>query len=138
MGYRSDVRIVTSKKGFDKLNKYVEEYLKDKPNGEKFNLLENLDLYKENSYSCYFGWDSIKWYDCCDYIDVDAILNGLDDLKEKDYSYRFARIGESYDDYEEDSHESEKESEQDLEYPYMPRYFNDDILLTSKQEEIEI
>ena len=34
-------------------------------------------------------------------------------------SFRFARIGENYDDYEEDSHESEKEDEQDLEFPSM-------------------
>ena len=40
-------------------------------------------------------------------------------------SFRFARIGESYDDYEEDSYESENEEEQDLEYPSMNREFDD-------------
>ena len=30
MSYRSDVRIVTSRKGFKELNKYVKKYLKEK------------------------------------------------------------------------------------------------------------
>lgn len=30
MGYRSDVRIMTTKKGFKELNKYVKDYLKKK------------------------------------------------------------------------------------------------------------
>ena len=30
MGYRSDVRIVTSKKGFKELTKFVNDYMKDK------------------------------------------------------------------------------------------------------------
>ena len=30
MGYRSDVRIMTSKKGFDELRKFTDQYLKEK------------------------------------------------------------------------------------------------------------
>lgn len=44
-------------------------------------------------------------------------------------SFRFARIGENYDDYEEDSHESEKEDEQDLEFPSMIREFDDSYVI---------
>ena len=44
-------------------------------------------------------------------------------------SFRFARIGESYDDYEEDSYESENEEEQDLEYPSMNREFDDSYVI---------
>ena len=56
-------------------------------------------------------------------------MDGLSHLADKDFSYRYARIGESYDDYEEFSHESEKEEEQDLEYPSMTRYFDDDWIV---------
>ena len=74
MGYRSDVRIVTSKKGFKKLNDYVKNYLKDK--NEDYNLLEHLDFKVENSYEKYFGWNGIKWYDGCEgYEEVTEIIS---------------------------------------------------------------
>lgn len=127
MGYRSDVRIITSKKGFKELNKYVKNYLKDSSKSD-YNLMDNLKFKAENDYACYFGWNYLKWYE--GYDSVDAIINGLEHLKEKDMSYRFSRIGESYDDYEEESYESEKEAEQDLEYPSMLRGFDDDYVIT--------
>lgn len=130
MGYRSDVRIMTSRKGFDELKKFTDKYLKDK-NYTFGNLLDQLDLNKETKYAKYIGWNSIKWYECCgsDYVDVNAIMEGLQHLKEKDFSYRYARIGESYDDYDEHYYESEKEEEQDLEYPSIERYFDDDYVI---------
>lgn len=127
MGYRSDVRIITSKKGFKELNKFVNNYLKDSLEAE-YNLMNNLKFKAENDYACYFGWDYLKWYE--GYDTVDAIINGLNHLEENDMSYRFSRIGESYDDYEEKSYESEKEEEQDLEYPSMLREFDDDYVIT--------
>lgn len=130
MGYRSDVRIMTSRKGFDELKKFTDKYLKEK-NYTFGNLLDQLDLNKETKYAKYIGWNSIKWYEYCgsDYEDVNAIMEGLQHLKEKDFSYRYARIGESYDDYDEHYYESEKEEEQDLEYPSMERYFDDDYVI---------
>ena len=129
MGYRSDVRIMTSKKGFNELKKYTDKFLKDK-NYTFGNLLDNLSVNHETKYAKYFGWDSIKWYDGCEgYEDVDAVISGLNHLEENNYSYRFARIGEEYDDYEENSFESEVEEEQDLEYPSMTRYFEDDWII---------
>jgi hypothetical protein len=126
MGYRSDVRIITSKKGFKKLEKYVTKYLKG---NDDYNLLHQLDIDNSNDYERYFGWNSVKWYENSDgFEDVDAVMNGLQDLEEKDLSYRYARIGESYDDYEEKSYESDNEKEQDLDYPYMNREFADEDL----------
>ena len=129
MGYRSDIRIITTKDGFNELRKFTDKYLEDKkyPYG---NLLDNLDLNTETKYANYFGWNSVKWYENCDgYEDVDSIMNGLEYLKENDYSYRYARIGESYDDYEEHYFESTKEDEQDLEFPCMNRGFDDEYVL---------
>lgn len=111
MGYRSDVRIVTSKKGFNELKKYVTEAISKSNNPQMYNLMENLDLEHENSYSKFFGWNGVKWY----YDDVDIVMNGLDKLADNDMSYRFARIGEEDGDYEEFSYESDQEEEQDLE-----------------------
>lgn len=126
MGYRSDVRIITSKKGFNELNKYVKDYL-SKLDHDEYNLLDNLKFKAENDYSVYFGWNWVKWYQS--YESVDAVESGLQHLKDKDMSFRFARIGESYDDYEEDSYESENEEEQDLDYPSMIREFDDSYVI---------
>lgn len=127
MGYRSDVRIITSKKGFKELNKYVKNYL-SKSKESDYNLMDDLYFKVENKYSCYFGWNWVKWYENS-YPSVDAVMSGLQHLREKDLSFRYSRIGEDYDDYESDYHESEKEEEQDLDYPSMLREFDDDYVI---------
>ncbi len=143
LGYRSDVRIATSKKGFNILNNYVEERMKEL-NKKDYNLLNYLDINKENKGVCYFGWDSIKWYDGCEgYEDVDAILEGLDKLEEKDISYHFARIGENYDDYDEFNYDGDDEEglETYVPYPSMTRYFDDEDIAVqmeiTKEPELE-
>ena len=61
MGYRSNVRILTSKNGYEKLQKHVSEYLKEK--NIDYNLLENSDLRFVSSKGVLIGWNYIKWYD---------------------------------------------------------------------------
>jgi hypothetical protein len=126
MGYRSDVRIITSKKGFNELDKYITKYLK----GEKdWNLLHQLDVDKSNDYERYFGWNSVKWYENSEgFEDVDAVMSGLQHLEDKDLSFRYARMGEEYGDYDQKDYESENEKEQDLDYPSMIRGFDDDYM----------
>lgn len=133
MGYRSDVRIVTSKRGYNELKKSIQDYYKenDIPKDYQFDLLNNTNVMEMNKYQVYLGWNNIKWYG---YPDVDAIEDGLSKLKDKDLSYRFARLGENYDDYEEHSHESLNDKEQDLDYPSMERYFDDDSIIDRMKE----
>ena len=127
MGYRSDVRIVTSKQGFEKLKEYVEKYLKE--HNEKYNLLENLDTDIKNDNECYFGWNSIKWYDFdAFYEHVRAIMHGLDRLQENEYSYRYAILGENNDDYEEQYYEGNRDGEEYLEFPSLIREFDDSYM----------
>lgn len=131
MSYRSDVRIITSKKGFNILKKFTDNYLKEK----KFsygNLLDDCEIFHGNDYFKYFGWDSIKWYDDFKgYEDVTAIMEGLKYLRENNFSLRFSRIGESYDDYEEFSYESDIEEEQCFAYPTITRKFDDDYVINN-------
>ena len=124
MGYRSDVRIMTSRKGFEELKKYTDKYLKD--NGwEGDNLLDHLKVDIRTSLAVYFGWDDIKWYEGIDsYANVNAVWQGLNYLAENDYSYRFARLGEDYDDYEERYHDAAED--EDLEFPSLMRKFDDE------------
>lgn len=127
MGYRSDVRIVTSRKGYEELKKFVENYLKDDKETE--NLLKSLNVCKIGKDQCYFGWNYVKWYQY-DYKDDDAIMEGLYELGSKEFSYRFLRIGESYDDIEEDY----CTYEEDLEYPSLIREFDDNYVMSMIKE----
>lgn len=155
MGYRSDVRIMTTKKGYDELKKYVEEHI-SKYKGKNlkegtvaeymdydYNLLNHTDIscLSSDESEMYFGWNYLKWYD--GYEDVDAIMDGLNHLEQNNFSYRYARMGESYDDYEEQYYESEIDEEKDLEYPNMIREFDDDWIidqmkLKSIEKEMEV
>lgn len=135
MGYRSDIRIITSKDGFEKLKEFIKEYLKD--NKEDYNLLEECDIKEEGKEQCYFGWNYVKWYEH-DYPEVIAIMEGLNHLGENEYSYRYMRIGESYDDIEEQSYDGEKDENIYLEYPNMLREFDDNYIIESiKENQIE-
>ena len=135
MGYRSDIRIVTSKEGFEKLQEFVRNHLRK--NKENYNLLEECDIKQEGKNQCYFGWNYVKWYEH-DYPEVVAIMEGLNHLGENEYSYRYMRIGESYEDIEEQSYDGEKENEIDLEYPNMLREFDDEYIIQSIQEKATI
>lgn len=126
MGYMSDVRIVTSKEGFEKLKEFVKNYLKE--HQENYNLLDECDVKEEGKNQYYFGWNNIKWYEN-DFSDVDAIMEGLQHLKENDYSYRYMRIGEDREDYDQQDYDANRESEIYLEYPSMLREFNDQYVI---------
>jgi len=135
MGYRSDIRIITSKDGFERLKEFIKGYLKD--NKEDYNLLEECDIKEEGKEQCYFGWNYVKWYEH-DYPEVIAIMEGLNHLGENEYSYRYMRIGESYDDIEEQSYDGEKDENIYLEYPNMLREFDDNYIIESiKENQIE-
>lgn len=127
MGYRSDVRIITTKEGFQKLKEFSHNFLQELGEDKlQLDLMETLEVSKITGNQVYFGWDYLKWY--YDYDDVKAIEKGLDYLEENDYSYRFARMGESYDDYDERAFDSDnKIEEQGLDYPSITRCFDDEV-----------
>lgn len=121
MGYRSDVRIITTKKGYNELKKYVDAYLKNRE--IDYNLLDNCDVFKHGNEEYYFGWDNVKWYENYEgFEDVDAIESGLDFLANNGYSFKFSRMGESYEDYDERYFDNNWELN---DIPFC-RHFNDD------------
>lgn len=122
MAYRSDVRIVVSKKGYQELSLYVNKYLKEH-HGEIYENLLNKCTIKKGKYFYYLKWNSIKFYEWNN--EIQAIYEGLEHLKTSDYSYRIAVLGENLDDYSERYFESSKEREQDLPYPSLIRKFDD-------------
>lgn len=128
MGYRSDVRIITTRDGFKKLKTYTEKYLKEK-NWKYGNLMDYFDVNYNDNKCNYFGWNGFKWYDGSpDYEDVNAIVKGLEHLAKNDISYRFTRIGEEFTDIDTYSYDSEKDNEY-LDYPYVDRSFDDNYFI---------
>lgn len=116
MGYRSDVRIVMKKKDYPKFNKYVEDYIAEKQ--AKFNLMKHIDVKEEGTQTIYIGWDYLKWYK--EYPEVQAVHNALNKFRNEGLSFTFARMGDNYDDYEEDYNNN------DLSFPQLTRFFDDD------------
>lgn len=134
---KSDVRIVTSINGFKKLKEYINTYIKEHPeNKELSNILDKLDLKYESNKQCYFGWNEYDWDEYFNK-SVELVVNGLMELEDNNYSYRFYRLGEDKEDYDEHHFDSTVKSEQDLEYPNITRTFDDryvcDILHIERQ-----
>lgn len=129
MGYRSDVKLLVSKEGFRELKEYVEreciKYQKPEETDYDFNLLKCADSIRCDGDQVLISWDDIKWYDGY-YNDVNVVVHGIEHLCDKGYSYRFYRVGESYDDIEETCIDGELD--QDLDYLYVVRYIDDDCI----------
>lgn len=134
---KSDVRIVTSKKGFEELKLFVNNYIKENSLDEDVkNLLDEVDLKYENSKQCYFGWNNKNWNEYS-YKSVKAIMKGLHYLEDNNYSFNYYRLGEEKEDYDEHCNYSDKEGF--LEEPNIIRKFDDkyvcDIIYTQKLNE---
>lgn len=105
MGYRSDVRIRTTKEGYEVMKNFVEKYIKENVSedaqGLDWNLLNSAEI-TETGNSITLDWENIKWYKGIDgYQDVDAIMKSLDELSDKDIDYQYMRIGEENNDIDE-------------------------------------
>ncbi len=100
MGYRNEVKIATTREGYDALLEIMD--LKSKSGNVEYPLIGS-DIepgyFEEEGGSVVFGWDSIKWYDGL-YRSVDDVILALDEIGAKEHPYEFCRIGESWDDIE--------------------------------------
>lgn len=108
MGYRSDVRIVVSPKGYEKLKEHYEMLIAQCEGVSS--LLDDATTYREDEKNVVFGWDDIKWYDFS-YDDVSCMMKTLDYLEENDFGYRFARIGEELGDIDRRENDGNEDSE---------------------------
>lgn len=105
MGYRSDIRIRTTKEGYEIMKNFVEKYIKENVSEDAqeldWNLLNSAEI-TEIGNSITLDWENIKWYNGIDgYQDVDAIMNSLNELSDKNIDYQYMRIGEENDDIDE-------------------------------------
>lgn len=84
MGTDFDVRIITTKKGFEIMNEFIEKELKKEEN-DYANALNELFLKEETSNLVFFGWNSINFNS--DYTDYYFVRMALDNLEKIDISY---------------------------------------------------
>lgn len=126
MGYRSSVRIITSKRGFDKLKEYSRDmYQKSMPDST-FDIIEDCGHVITGKNFVELDFDDVKWYEGS-YADVDSIMDALDKINEEGYAYSYGRIGEEYGDVELRYNEGTEELEDYLPniYTYTGFYDND-------------
>jgi len=100
MGYSSDIRFLVPLPDYAKLKSDCQDKYGE---NSYFNYLEKEEIRKSDDGKefMYFGWDRIKWYTDMN----DSGYQELDDIEDavrKFEEYHKIRIGESYDDIEED------------------------------------
>lgn len=109
MGYRSEVAISIYKKDFDELCRQISE---KGVNSNPYYLLTCADIDIDGERDdpeaiVTMMWSSVKWYD--GYDDVDFIMHFI---RSEDRKYAYKRIGEDYDDCEQESNEDNWELSQ--------------------------
>ena len=126
MGYKSDVRISLSINGFQELSNYVDDFFEKNNVDDQYNILHCMDVSHRSKDTVYFGWNDIKWYEYEP--EISSIMLGLEHLKKDEYSTRYLRIGEDYNDIEEQYTDGKKDGNVNIEYPYLIRRFDDDYV----------
>ncbi len=80
------------------VEKYIKENVSEDAQGLDWNLLNSAEI-TEAGNSITLDWHDFKWYEGIQgYEDVDAIMNSLNELSDKDIDYQYMRIGEEKDD----------------------------------------
>lgn len=99
MGYRSEVKIATTREGYDQMCERVDALSKGLGTSPLMGSCRKPDFFEESDGCVVFGWDYIKWYEGL-LADVDNVADALSVIGECGIPYEFCRIGESWDDIE--------------------------------------
>ena len=99
MGYRSEVKIATTREGYDQMCERVDALSEGSGTSPLMGSRRKPDFFEESDGCVVFGWDYIKWYEGL-LADVDNVADALNEINECGLPYEFCRIGESWDDIE--------------------------------------
>ncbi len=99
MGYRSEVRIATTRKDYDMICERVDALSEERDTYQLVGTKREPEFFEEESGCVVFGWDWIKWYDGA-LPDVTNVTRALAEIGEREIPYEFCRVGEEYDDIE--------------------------------------
>lgn len=99
MGYRSDVRIATTREGYDRMCRRVDELSEVHGTYPLIGTRRMPEFFEEQDGSVVFGWDWVKWYDGM-LSDVTNVMTALSEIVGAGVPCEFCRVGEEYDDIE--------------------------------------
>lgn len=99
MGYRSEVRIATTREAYDLMCEKVDFLSEGLGSYPLMGAQVQTDFFDEKDNCVVFGWDGIKWNESL-FTDVRNVLEALDEIAEGEHPYEFCRIGEDWDDIE--------------------------------------
>lgn len=99
MGYRSEVRIATTREGYDLMCDRIDSISEGHDSYPLMGSDREPEFFDEENGTVVFGWDNIKWYVGL-FCDVTNVVKALGELDEQEIPYEFCRIGESWDDIE--------------------------------------
>ena len=103
MGYRSEVRIATTREGYERICRRVDELGKGSNVYPLIGTMVKPDFFDELGDSVAFGWDHVKWYDG-DYEDVTNVSKALAEIEADRLPVEFCRVGDSWDDIQFECH----------------------------------
>ena len=99
MGYRSDVRIATTREGYNRICKRVDKLSEGRDGYPLIGMKRKPEFVEKEGDSVVFGWDWIKWYEGM-YADVTNVMTALAEIEADGLPYEFCRVGEEYNDIE--------------------------------------
>lgn len=99
MGYRSEVRIATTREGYDRMREHVDALSEEHDAYPLMGAGREPDFFDEQDGCVVFGWDDVKWYEG-QLSDVTNVVKALNEIGECGLPYEFCRTGESWDDIE--------------------------------------
>lgn len=112
MGYRTDVRMITTMEGY----KCVQDCVAEQNDVE---ILLQPDIEKQYNDIVYLGWSDIKG------MEVDTLKDICDELIDRDITFRSMYLGETLDDIEENAHTNQNDEDKYIPYPSIVRNFDD-------------
>lgn len=94
MGYRSNVKLITTNEGWEKIKDTVQ-----KANPDNHEYITSDKRIEELRGGYYILWtlSDVKWYEDA-FPEVSAFMGTFDDLVDAGIPFQFARIGEDFDD----------------------------------------
>ena len=99
MGYRSEVRIATTREGYDLMCEKVDSLSEGLDSYPLMGTEREPEFFGEEDGCVVFGWDNIKWYDGM-LVDFSNVVEALAELAKQEIPHEFCRVGETWDDIE--------------------------------------
>lgn len=118
MGYKTEVRLITTLKGFKEIKKFAEE--KIAKNNKDAEIFKEPDIEQKYKDIIKIGWNDMRGNE------VTLLQECMIELMEKDITYRAMCLGENIEDIVENSYTSSKDNKKFIPYPSITREFDEE------------